>query len=36
MGFIDLRYEAPRAINRISTDSEFNNHLTQRGCGRLL
>ena len=36
MGFIDLRYEAPRAINCISTDSKFNNRLTQRGHGRLL
>ena len=30
------RREAPRAINRIPTDTEFNNRLTQRGRGRLL
>ena len=34
--FIDPRRKAPRAINRISTDTEFNNRLTQRGRGRLL
>ena len=31
MGFINQRREAPRAINHISTDTESNNRLTQRG-----